>query len=164
MVELPEHAVAHAIDFDPQKQVDPLHRQVNVELHVFLLGRCGQPGAPIRLIPAHHGAVVTIRLRLRLELADTGTRRLDLRCRLGVAVIVEHAALGNLVARRVERCHQVGLGLTDVLAQRCLGLPVGGTERARALEHQVLEKVGRSGLAWRLVEPAHVGEDLARPR
>ena len=79
---------------------------------------------------------------------------------LGVGVFVKHPPLPQRVASSIQFLDARVLGLSNGLAQWSFGLPVHGPERARALEHQVLEKVRRPEFSRLFDDRSEIREDL----
>ena len=90
----------------------------------------------------------------------------------GLVILVGDGDLGSLVAERVDHMVDgpalggVGLGavhfiqVLDLGEDGLLGLVVGSAEHLGALEHQMLEVVGESGVVGRVVAPSRLHCDI----
>ena len=75
-------------------------------------------------------------------------------------IVVQHAALAEIVPLPIQLGNEVGLDCFDALLQRSFRLPVRGTERVGTLEHEMLQVVGSAQLSGYLVKGPHVGKYL----
>ena len=76
-------------------------------------------------------------------------------------VVVKNAPFTDVIASPIQFFDQRIFSSTNLLVHDFFAFPVQGPQRWRALEHQVLEKVGRPEISLRFVERTHVGENLA---
>ena len=160
-IEISEHRVLHAICFDAQKQLNAIRRQIQIELHVLLLSRRGQARAAKGLVPGLHRPFFIEFENLLIERVNQGPQLFRPGGCSAVLVVVKHAALANVIARPVELFNQRIFGGSDLFMKRLFAIPVRGSQRRRALEHQVLEEMGCTELTGRFVERPHVGKDFA---
>ena len=161
-VEAAPPAVPHAVGLDPKEHLELLRGQVDVELHVLLLGLRGEARPAGPLVVAVHLFGVDEGLRLDDRLVQQVDESIDLRCGHGSLEVVIDAPLTKLAARAVALLDELALDVEDPVQDGLLPLPVVGADGRRALEHEVLEEVGAPEPARLLDDRAEAREDLAR--
>jgi hypothetical protein len=74
---------------------------------------------------------------------------------------MKHAALAQFIPGAVSFLFKGFFSELYLFVKNLFPLPVTRPKRWRSLEHQVLEKMRRTILAWRLIQCTHIRKNLA---
>ena len=141
-IELPEHRIRDAVALHPHEQLEPVGREIDVELHPVRSGRRGEARAAGEHVDPHEvRAEREVAILLRDELLIFRVQLFELRRGPVGFEFLEQVALPHVVADAVLLVGDLARDRLDARRQRLFLFPAAGADDVRAFEEIVLEQV-----------------------